>query len=221
MQDLEPAGFLKLDAKINGTFASPVISGKVEAEELAVAGFFLEKAAGEVRWQEEILSIKNMKVLRGSQELQASGEIDFKNGPVAALELWLERAEMAELLRILGFSPAVAVTGEVTGTCRLLGPLESPAVTATVRLEKGRLGDLPVTGEADLEIEDSTVILNRLFLTESGWGGTIGGYRFLPAGPGIPDCTGDGRFSPGPLGRFWPVTMSFPVARWISGWRWR
>lgn len=173
VQDLEPAGFLKLDAKINGTFASPVISGKVEAEELAVAGFFLEKAAGEVRWQEEILSIKNMKVLRGSQELQASGEIDFKNGPVAALELWLERAEMAELLRILGFSPAVAVTGEVTGTCRLLGPLESPAVTATVRLEKGRLGDLPVTGEADLEIKDSTVILNRLFLTESGGEGQL------------------------------------------------
>ena len=87
----ELTGFLKLDAKIKGAFASPVISGKVEADQLNIAGFPLEKVTGKVQWKEEVLSIEEMKVFRGSQELQAYGEFDFKDEPAMNLELWLEK----------------------------------------------------------------------------------------------------------------------------------
>ncbi len=169
----ELTGLLKLDAKINGPFVSPVITGKVEAEQLILAGLLLERVAGTVQWQGGVLSIREMRASRGSQELQADGEIDFRSEPAVDLEVWLEKAEMAELLRLFRLSPAVAVTGEVTGAFQLSGPLQSPTVAAMVRLEGGCLGDLPVTGEADLQIQDSIVVLNRLRISESGEKGQL------------------------------------------------
>jgi hypothetical protein len=178
----ELTGLLKLDARINGPFASPVITGEVEAEQLLLAGFLLEKVAGAVQWQDGVLSIGEMRAFRGAQELQAHGKIAFHSEPVMDLEVWLEKAEMAELFQLIGLSPAVAVTGKVTGAFQLAGPLETPTVTVTARLEEGRLGDLPVTGEADLQIRDSTVVLNRLFITESGEKGQLTATAFYQPG---------------------------------------
>lgn len=218
----ELTGFLKLDAKIKGAFASPVISGKVEADQLNIAGFPLEKVTGKVQWKEEVLSIEEMKVFRGSQELQAYGEVDFKDEPAMNLELWLEKAEASEFLRLFKISPAVAVTGRVTGTFQLFGPLESPAVTVMARLEEGLLGDLPVTGEADLQIRGSTVFLNRLLIMESGGEGQLAATAFYRPGqefraildmedfslPPLAVLAGYGKFSSGEVDLQLAVEMS-------------
>ncbi|NLY88992.1 MAG: hypothetical protein GX085_05160 [Firmicutes bacterium] len=50
------------------------------------------------------------------------------------------------------------------------------------RLEEGRLGSLPITGEADFEIRDSTVALNNLLVTESGGEGQLAATAFYRPG---------------------------------------
>lgn len=175
-------GFVKLDGKIGGTFASPAVSGEVEADRLNIAGLLIEKVTGKVKWEEEVLSIDEMRVVRGKQELQACGEVDFKKEPVMDFGLSLERTEIAELLLLLGISPAVDVTGKITGSFRVLGSPKDPAVRIVAQLDEGRLGDLPVTGEADLQIRNSTVEVNRLLLTEAGSRGKLTATAFYRPG---------------------------------------
>lgn len=162
----ELSGRLYLEGGIKGTFASPSFAGLLHIDGVNLGGVFLDQVAGEVKWEEMVLFLEAVRVVRGEQELEAYGQIDLTGDPGLDLGLRMEKTELSELLLLLGISPAVPVEGKVTGYFRVLGPMDGPQVRVIARVEEGRLDKEDVTGEFDLQMQNSTVTINRLRLED-------------------------------------------------------
>ena len=162
------AGRLHLEGEIKGTFRSPSFAGMLGIDRLNLGGFLLDRVAGEVKWEKMVLSMEAMEITRGEQELKAYGQIDFAETPVMDLGLRMEKTEVSDLLLLLGVSPAVQVEGKVTGYFRALGTIDEPLVRVIAQVEEGLLNkEHALTGEIDLQMQNSTVNINRLRLEDS------------------------------------------------------
>lgn len=171
----EVAGQLKLEGKIQGKVKAPVFKGEVMVDDLSLAGLGLDRITGQLNWNDNILSMDEMRIDRADQQLKAYGQVDFsrtidrKNGEEPSLDLGIkmEETRISDLLLVLGVSSKATVDGRVNGYLRVLGPLNQPLVRIISQFNEGRVnGYSNISGELDLQMEGETVIINRLLLDD-------------------------------------------------------
>ncbi|NLM36601.1 MAG: hypothetical protein GX202_00555, partial [Firmicutes bacterium] len=162
------SGTLSGQGRLQGTIAKPVFAGELSIAEPAFAGFALDWLGGELSWSDRKLSCDRLRVRRGAEEVTVYGQVDWTKGaPYLDLGLKMEKAGLADLLLMVGRAPKLRLDADLTGYLRLFGFLDQPHLRLITRFENGELnGYTPLSGELDLQIDDSKITVNRLLLDD-------------------------------------------------------
>jgi len=161
-------GKLTGEGKMGGSFAKPVFTGQLSIAEPVIAGFVLDRIAGELSWADRTLTFDEMRVNRGEEELRVYGRVDWTGDePELDLGLKMEGAGLEDLLLLTGRAPDLRLDGEVSGYLRVFGALNRPQIRLITQLQNGEInGFTPLSGELDLLIYDGQVTVNRLLLED-------------------------------------------------------
>ncbi len=163
------SGSLSGKGRLRGTLKTPLFEGYVSLFQPKIAGFNLDQVAGELCWKEKILFFDEMLINRAAEELTVYGKVDFTEAqPYLDLGFKMEEASISNLLVLAGRSPQVRIDGKVTGFLRMLGRWDQPLLRLIAQFKEGEInGFTPLSGELDLQIQNSNITVNRLIVDEA------------------------------------------------------
>jgi autotransporter translocation and assembly factor TamB len=174
-------GKLTGHGKLRGSLTDPVFAGQLSVDDPVIAGFALDRIAGELSWEDRNLCFDELLIKRGQEELTVYGRVDWTGAePYLDLGLKMDGTGLADLLLLTGKAPNLRLDGDVTGYLRLFGALAQPQIRLITQIENGEInGFTPLNGELDLLIHDGQVTVNRLLL-DDGQGELFASIVYTP-----------------------------------------
>lgn len=190
-----PAGTGRLSLDVGGTPAAPVFSGRV----------WLRHADADFTARDRALEFKNINALYEGRRIRGTAKIDFNNEEIPfVVEVDLGALDAGDMLeRATG--PSFAPRGTIRGTLRLRGRLtdsECCRISGHIAMKDGAffvpmvqpgagaafpssdIEAIPFDAfDADYEVSDDDVILNRIALLGRGF--TMRGRAVIQAAPNI------------------------------------
>ena len=82
-------GKLTGHGKLRGSLTDPVFAGQLSVDDPVIAGFALDRIAGELSWEDRNLCFDELLIKRGQEELTVYGRVDW-TGAEPYLDLGLK-----------------------------------------------------------------------------------------------------------------------------------
>ena len=168
-QNIEPsfivpdlAGTYTLNAKASGKFTdinSIRANADLKARNMGYAGMKLGNADVPVTFANSTVNIANARASLPGGNVSLKGSVNLKNAanPLTDITVSTRGIDLEELMNRLNLQDkSMPVSGKVSGTASVKGPLDRAGVNASLRAENVKAGDVVDVPSAVVEVQGST-----------------------------------------------------------------
>ena len=131
-------GLLSSTYHLYGKGSRVNFEGPVQLRQAVWKDFVLEEGDGEVTVHDNVAELHNYRLVMEQGTHTANGIVDLRGSePVFNLAVDTERVRIEPLIMAAGLQDSVSVTGNLTNSMLLTGPLSDPTVKGTVDMSDG------------------------------------------------------------------------------------